>query len=421
MGNLEDEALCFFGSIMSEVASPIYSGQFPVIQAIAQHIERAGQSQLSGSLNFDTVHIPRLRLFFVMGRLIWASGGQHRFRRWRRLLMQFCPGAIASSQYFSTVPYGPCWEYQILSKLIDENHLSREMARNLICHNITEVLFDTVQASRLIERFSCTQDEPLTPQETITLLPLDDLLKPLEQQWQSWCDARLGQYSPNLSPVLEQPERLRSRVSANHYDKLEKLLKGQYSLRELAGVMRQDLTQLSLTLVSYEQQGWIKLLATDDLALPAHIASPQLNPTKKTLRGPIRTAAMKAEEASKPLVLCVDDNEKICQQLGEVIESAGYRYLGLQDSVKALQMAIEQKPSLIFVDLVMPVIGGYELCSQLRRISAFKETPLVILTANDSMLDRMRGKMAGANAYLAKPATTEQILGLLDRWLPLKK
>ncbi|NJM57480.1 MAG: response regulator [Synechococcales cyanobacterium RU_4_20] len=90
---------------------------------------------------------------------------------------------------------------------------------------------------------------------------------------------------------------------------------------------------------------------------------------------------MKAEEASKPLVLCVDDNEKICQQLGEVIESAGYRYLGLQDSVKALQMAIEQKPSLIFVDLVMPVIGGYELCSQLRRISAFKETPLVILTA----------------------------------------
>ncbi|NJM57481.1 MAG: hypothetical protein HC857_08645 [Synechococcales cyanobacterium RU_4_20] len=69
-------------------------------------------------------------------------------------------------------------------------------------------------------------------------------------------------------------------MTPHHLAKLEKLLKGQYSLRELAGVMRQDLTQLSLTLVSYEQQGWIKLLATDDLALPAHIASPQLNPTK---------------------------------------------------------------------------------------------------------------------------------------------
>lgn len=400
---------------MSAVASTIYSGQFPVIQAIAQQIERAGQSNLSGSLNFDTVHMPRMRLFFVMGRLIWASGGQHRFRRWRRLLMKFCPGAIAHSEHFSAIPYGPCWEYQILSRLIDENHMSRDVARALICHNITEVLFDIVQSSKLIERFSCTKDDELvTPQETITLLPISDLFQPLEQLWQGWCDARLGQYSPNLSPILEQPELLKGKVSADNYKKLEKLLKGQYSLRELSSVMRQDLTQLSLSLIAYEQQGWIRLLATDDLSVPAQVETPSRLPKKRAPK------PSTSDRSAQPLVLCVDDNEATCQQMGKVIESAGYRYRSIQDSVQALHVAIEEKPDLIFVDLVMPVISGYELCGQIRRVSTFKDTPLVILTGNDSMLDRMRGKMAGANEYLTKPVAADKVLGTLSRLLPQK-
>ena len=396
-------------------ASEIFynSSQFPVIGAIAQHIHRASNANLSGSLNFDTVHIPRMRLFFVMGRLVWASGGLHRFRRWRRLLLQFCPQALNEAALFSGVPYGSCWEYHLLGKLIDEGIISREDARALITANIVEVLFDIVQASKLIERFSCTPEELLTPESTLTIIPLTSLLVPLEATWKSWCDARLGQYSPNLSPVLEQPELLRAEVAPETYPRLTYLLQGQYSLRELAVLMKQDLAQLSQSLVAYEQQAWLRLLAKADLKPPTHGRAAE-SPTDGAA---VPLGRHSAEFPAAPKVLCIDDNLQVCQQLGQIIEAAGYRYRSLQDSVQALHVALEERPNLIFVDLVMPVLSGYELCSQFRRISLLKETPIIILTSSDSVIDRLRGKLTGASEYLTKPVTAAQVVATLERWI----
>ena len=82
-------------------------------------------------------------------------------------------------------------------------------------------------------------------------------------------------------------------------------------------------------------------------------------------------------------------------------------------------MLLEQKPDLIFLDLVMPIANGYEICSQIRRISAFKDTPIIILTSNDGIVDRVRARMVGATDFLAKPIEREKVLRVAHRYLAM--
>ena len=98
----------------------------------------------------------------------------------------------------------------------------------------------------------------------------------------------------------------------------------------------------------------------------------------------------------------------------EVLTAAGYNYISTQDPVKALQMVIEEKPDFIFIDLVMPVVSGYELCSQIRRMEAFKDTPIVMFSSN--ALDNLRVKMAGADDTLSKPIAPKLLLETVAAW-----
>jgi CheY-like chemotaxis protein len=86
--------------------------------------------------------------------------------------------------------------------------------------------------------------------------------------------------------------------------------------------------------------------------------------------------------------------------------------------VKALPILLEHKPDLIFLDLVMPIANGYEICAQIRRVSAFKDTPVIILTSNDGIVDRVRAKMVGSSGFLAKPIEPDKVLATLQRYLP---
>lgn len=396
------------------VEPQVHLSQFPVIQALSQHLERARKQHLTGSLNFDTLHLPRMRLFFVAGRMVWAGGGIHRYRRWRRLLKQFCPQAPAKLASLPPTQDSLYWEYEVLGKLVEAGHVSRDEAREVILNNLTEVMFDIAQASRLIERFSRTETRFLAVENAITFVPLNEIVISLELQWRTWCNAHLAPYSPNLAPAISQPEMLRNQVRPDTYEKLAQLLKGEYSLRELSILMGQDLDRLSQSMIAYEQQGLIELRATRDLEAkkPVVVDSPAV---------PSAPAAPEAEAAKK--VFCVDDSLTLCQQMGTVLEGAGYDYTSTQDPVKALQLVIEEQPDFIFIDLVMPVVSGYELCSQIRRMEAFKNTPIVLFSGN--ALDHLRSKMAGADDTLTKPIAPKLLLATVEAWLtaeqPLRK
>jgi len=119
-------------------------------------------------------------------------------------------------------------------------------------------------------------------------------------------------------------------------------------------------------------------------------------------------------QSSAPLVACIDDSQLDSLTMGNILSQAGYGYLTIENALEALPLLLEHKPDFIFVDVVMPIANGYEICSQIRRVSAFKNTPIVILTSNDKMVDRLRAKIAGATSFLAKPIDPEKVIRLLS-------
>jgi len=115
---------------------------------------------------------------------------------------------------------------------------------------------------------------------------------------------------------------------------------------------------------------------------------------------------------SSTLVVCIDDSKTVQKQVRMTLEAGGYRVLGITDPTAALKKLSQYQPAVIFMDINMPNINGYDLCSLLRKSQKFKEVPIVMLTGRDGMIDRVRAKIVGATDYLTKPCDPNKLISL---------
>jgi two-component system, chemotaxis family, response regulator PixG len=118
-----------------------------------------------------------------------------------------------------------------------------------------------------------------------------------------------------------------------------------------------------------------------------------------------------------PLIACIDDSILIYQSLERILTAHGYRHYGVQDPLKIMPSLIRNKPDFIFLDLLMPITNGYEVCEQIRKTPSLKHIPVIILTGKDGLIDRMRSKMVGATGFLGKPVESESVLKMLEKYL----
>lgn len=109
-----------------------------------------------------------------------------------------------------------------------------------------------------------------------------------------------------------------------------------------------------------------------------------------------------------PRILIIEDEAPMRTALKDVIEAEGYRALTAADGDSGLKRALEEKPDLILLDVMMPKLDGYEVCAELRRLSS--PAPILMLTAKGQIEDRVTGLDAGADDYLVKPFSTEELL-----------
>jgi twitching motility two-component system response regulator PilG len=117
-------------------------------------------------------------------------------------------------------------------------------------------------------------------------------------------------------------------------------------------------------------------------------------------------------------ILIIDDSSTIRRSAELFLSQAGYQVVLAEDGFEALAKIVDHLPSLIFCDILMPRLDGYQTCSLIRHSRQFHLTPVVMLSSRDGLFDRARGVLAGANAYLTKPFTKDSLLNAVREHVP---
>ncbi len=118
------------------------------------------------------------------------------------------------------------------------------------------------------------------------------------------------------------------------------------------------------------------------------------------------------------LILCIDDSKTVQKQIKMTLESVGYQVVSIFDPYTNLNKIYQYQPAVVFMDINMPKINGYELCSLLKKSQQYKNVPIVMLTGRDGAVDRVRAKLAGAAEYITKPCQPEKLISLVTMLQP---
>ena len=370
------------------------------------------QKQFTGHIIIQGSGQTIWKIYLCLGRLVWADTGVHSYRSWKRLIDKYCPQIDWYSCAIDFSNRIDCGDYHVVKTLLERELVGREQAIELVKTRATEVLFDLLQLEDK-QQLRFNFEEAATSsfltsglQVSISLVNIEQVLHEANQRWLVWQQKGLGKCSPNFAPVMRKQERLREEVSGVVYQNFLRLLDGQRSLRDLGSRMGKDVRKLTSSLIPYIKQGLLDIIEIEDINPPQNIIISSKNEDQGDL--------------SKPLIACIDDSPQICKILDKIITKHGYRCISIQESLQALPSLIKANPDFIFLDIGMPIVNGYEICIQVRRISKFKEIPIVFLTGNDGFIDRVRAKVSGANAFISKPIEVEKIISIINKHMVIE-
>jgi len=116
-------------------------------------------------------------------------------------------------------------------------------------------------------------------------------------------------------------------------------------------------------------------------------------------------------------IVCIDDSPTVLSSIQRFLDEEFFSVVAIKDPLKALMQIVRVKPDLILLDITMPHLDGYELCSLLRKHSQLKKTPIVMVTGRSGFIDRAKAKMVRSSGYLTKPFTQSELLKLVFQYL----
>ena len=434
------------------------------MNSLVSKLITCAENQFTGRLDIST-YKGEYKLYLGLGRLVWANCEIHPNRRWRRNLRQICPALESNQLKIRQSDEMDSWEYWALAILLQRGVISPDQLLAIATAYIKEVLFDLVQIGMDDRNFNESAIAPLSSASKtinprnfqnqsnfqITLhagvrpagnnilprtltLQSDITLEEVKQEWNSWAGV-MGTEAINISPhqfpVIKEPEILAQKIATKAYKNLSILANGKYTIRDIAEVLQKKPWEIISLLLPHIRNEEIGLIELPDLEILVSVITNTSNNnlTISSANSANSTNSINSEESDRkakinpsqkagsslPLVVCIDDSYQHCEMLGKTLRGIGCDFLPIMNEIEALPQLIAMTPNIIFLDLLMPIISGYELCAQLRRVSRLSDVPIIMLTGKSGIVDRVRAKMAGATDFITKPITPEQLLETLQK------
>ncbi len=344
-------------------------------------------------------------LHLVQGKLLYALDKLHPVRRWDRALKQHCPNWRWNIEY-SQLSDTQYWECQLLTQGFNQKGLSPLQAKLAIRSVLQECLFE-------LSSYTDLNSDWKPSQRTISIFyqlaalsakEIQAVLTNATQMQQKWQAAGLAHLSPTLAPTLRQGASSQALSVSDNY------LNGEFTLWDIALQLEKSVTEVTRSLLPLAEKGILQFQEIPDLSVPTVkqpvAATPPL----------LETKSLESTE-KQPLIACIEDSPVLAHTLKKILMPAGYQVLIILEPMRGFSQLIEQKPDLILLDLHLPNADGYSICKFLRETPVFKKTPIIILTARNTEIDRFRAKQVGATEFLAKPPQAKELLQILQKFV----
>ena len=377
--------------------------------------------EFTGTVDISVASGQSWEIVFYQGQVVWSLDLVQPNRLWQRLLSSHCEAVgleelvqAANCQAWDGLEQRrkTSWYYQGALSLMELTKIDSSQLTAMLTTAAQETIFDLLQYGQGQKLSFRSQPEIFVNRPPI-LVNTEEVISQAESAWADWEKQKLANISPNRTPVIRHPVQLYRQTTPIIYQNLVQVITGKRTLREIAVEIDEDLLLLTRSLTRYIQTGIVELIELPDLKSPknGHKVLPD-RPDKL-----MPTSSSRSQSTKAKLVICIDDSPQVCELMRSIVTDAGYRFIAIQDSTQALPRLLENKPDLIFLDLVMPKVNGYEVCGQIGRISSLAKTPIIMLTSKDGLIDRLRSKVVGASEFICKPITKASIDSCLDKYL----
>jgi two-component system, chemotaxis family, response regulator PixG len=396
-------------------------------------LEQLATSQAKGCLRITSNDVVWL-LYFYEGKLFYANHSLEPIERLEQHLRRISPIVLANQVYTDLreqlkeanleATY-PSLDYQAIRWLIAQGHISEQTAGTLVKSISKEVL----QSYLLIT----TGTSELVARETAFPIWWSGnflfVTKECQTELQAWQALQPAIKSPYQRPYLMNVEH--PLLTADVKAKLSKILIG-FSFRQLSLLLKQDELTVAnnlYRLISNQIVGLRPPQPPFDRLHKLYAAgvdkdrfdekTQSVTDTLNAVTSDNNTSGTTGDlvEQATYKIACVDDSPTILREINRFLDGDSFKVFPIVDSGTALMKIIRINPDIILLDVGMPTIDGYKLCSMLRKHPAFKKTPIVMVTGNTGIIDRAKAKMAGSTDYMTKPFTQSGLIEMVSSHL----
>jgi len=347
-------------------------------------------------------------------------------------------------------------EYEAICSLVIQGYLDKHQAASLI-ERLTK---EAVQSFLLILAGSYEIETGFEFDPSFCELDVSDTLKYCQEQVSKWQSLGSEIWSPYQRPWLPSLAKVQEELTVESASELNGMLKGQFSFYHLAVVLGEDELGLAQRILPYIIKNLVslgeplfpfnqlpKIIPNPGLAAPAQStpkAGENLVKLGQPLNNPlVRKRDINADEGcpsftglfatatthrlqqvhvtkggkSTYTIAFVDDSPSMLKQISLYLADESFKPVPIEQPIKALMQILRHKPDIILLDIQMAQLDSYDLCKCLRNNSAFKKTPIIMVTGNTGIIDRVRAKMVGASGYLTKPFDQAELLTTVFKYL----